>query len=316
MNSWLEYLAFLHWQEQVLMLDDFHRVFQNLQQIHRPEDLASHILHPRTRLYVKDKKDWWKQAEKDHQTTLKSGLEVAWPYHPSYPPPFLNMPHPPALISWKGLPVWKNRFLISIVGSRHPHTDTLMWMDTHLSVFLKNNHSHIGVVSGGARGVDQKAHALSLAYQIPTLCFLPCGLEYLYPRDLKKWLNPVLEGGGAFVSLFGPSQPMRKSYFHIRNEALAHLSPIVFIAQASLRSGTMVTARFALSAGTTVCTLPASPLYSAYKGNLSLINDGAFMMRDELDFQTLYEACKITSSSSPSPGEAKNQTGPPIGGDF
>ena len=291
-------------------------MFQHLPQIHRPEDLAPHILHPQTRLYVKDKKEWWKQAEKDRQTTLKLGLKVTWPYHPDYPPPFLNMPHPPALLSWKGTPVWKNRFLISIVGSRHPHTDTLKWMDTHLSAFLKNNHSHIGVVSGGARGVDQKAHALSLAYNIPTLCFLPCGLGHFYPRDLKKWLNPVLQGGGAFVSLFGLSQFMRKSYFHTRNEALAHLSPIVFIAQASLRSGTMVTARFALSAGTTVCTLPASPLYSGYKGNLNLINDGAFMMRDELDFQALYEASKLTSPPPPPPEEQKNRTGPPIGQAF
>ena len=149
-------------------------------------------------------------------------------------------------------------------------------------------------MSGGARGVDQKAHALSLSCQIPTLCFLPCGIKYFYPADLKEWFAPVLKGGGGFISVFALSAPMRKSHFHIRNEVLAYMSHLVFIAQASLRSGTMVTARFALNADTTLCTLPFSPLYMGCKGNLSLINDGSFMIRDHMDMETLYQSCALS----------------------
>ncbi len=296
MDSWLEYLAFLSWQNQKIALEDFQRVFQNQKDIFRPEDITPLVSCPETRSYMQNQPHWWKKALQDRGTTRLLNVKTAWPYHPDYPKKLLNMRKPPPLLSWTGQ-LKTDGFLFSVVGSRTPYTDTLLWMDRYLSVFLKSQ-SDLVLMSGGAKGVDQKAHALSLSCEVPTLCFLPCGLKYFYPRDLRKWREPVLKSGGGFVSVFPLASPMRKFHFHVRNEVLAYMSHLIFIVQAALRSGTMVTARFALNAGTTLCTLPFSPLYGGCKGNLSLINDGCFMVRDHMDMEVLYQSCKLTSDLS------------------
>ena len=284
----MEYLAFLSWQGVSVSVRDFKKIL-NGASIKGPEDLIKVVSHAGARQYLIDNTPQWiKQVECSKQHCKEGGISYAWPFHPDYPPALLNMPRPPMLITWRGKPCWKNRFLLSIVGSRRPYTDTLNWMDIHLSEFLKNK-KNICVASGGARGVDQKAHALCLASESPTLCFLPCGINHFYPADLRKWSAPILEGGGAFLSVFHPNDPIRKSYFHTRNEVLAFFSDLVFIAQAQMRSGTMVTGRYALNAGVNIAAIPGSPLYDGYKGNLSLINDGCFMIRDHLDLETLYQ---------------------------
>ncbi len=290
MESYLEYLAFLSWQGQTLNLQDFKKIHKEECTIRSLDDMVHVVSHPATKKYLREhKKEWYKQAEQDKKACEKEGVHITWPFHVDYPPTLLNMHHPPWLISWRGKSCWKNRFLLSIVGSRHPYTDTLLWMDTHLSAFLKTKKD-ICIASGGARGVDQKAHALCLANKLPTLCFLPCGIKNFYPANLCRWSESILEEGGAFLSVFPLDAPMHKSHFHVRNEVLAFFSDLVFIAQADMRSGTMVTGRYALNAGVNIATIPGSPLYSGYKGNLSLINDGCFMIRDYLDLETLYQS--------------------------
>ena len=291
MNSWLEYLAFLSWQKQAITLADFKNIHQQAENIRSVEDLQFYISHPEVRQFLHINREWWKRAERDKKECERMGVSTAWPYHADYPKALLHWEQAPALISWKGQACWKDHFLLSIVGSRKASTDTLLWMDVHLSSFLKKQK--LCVMSGGARGVDQKAHALCLSSGNPTVCFLPCGIKHYYPYDLRKWTSSILDSGGALLSVFSAEDMMRKAYFHIRNRVLAFMSNMVFIMQAEMRSGTMVTARYALHAGAVMCTLPGSPLYSIYQGNLQLINDGAFMIRDNRDLETLYNSSQL-----------------------
>ena len=293
MESYLEYLAFLSWQSPLVALEDFKKVVQNQENIGSVEDLTDYLSHPRMKTYTQMEKTWWKQAEQSQKDCRLAGVKAVWPFHPDYPEALFKMERPPALISWRGQVKWQDLFLFAVVGSRRPYQDTLLWMDTHLSLFLKRRKDNFCVLSGGARGVDQKAHALALAHQKPTLCFLPCGIANYYPADLKKWEKHIIDGGGALVSVFPFSAQIQKSYFHVRNQVMAYLSQLLFIAQAQLRSGTMVTARYALHAGSPIAVLPGSPLHTGYGGSLSLINDGCFMIRDHLDLETLYQSCKI-----------------------
>ena len=299
MHSWLEYLAFLSWQNQKVQLKDFKKVRQHQDNIHSAEDLQFYISHPETRQFLAVEKNWWKQAEQDQKECQSLEVKTAWPFHSDYPKALLHCEQAPALISWKGQACWKNHFLFSVVGSRRASDDTLLWLDIHFSRFLKRNS--LCLMSGGARGVDQKAHALCLASKNPTLCFLPCGIKHYYPADLRKWEKPVLDSGGALLSVFASQDRMQKSYFHIRNRVLAFMSDLVFIAQAELRSGTMVTANYALHAGTALCALPGNPLYSIYQGGLRLISEGAFMIRDSLDLETLYQSCRYFSAENTKP---------------
>ena len=75
---------------------------------------------------------------------------------------------------------------------------------------------------------------------------------------------------------------MRKSFFHIRNALLACYSKLVLVGQAQIRSGTMLTARKALDYGV--------PVAAPWTGNLQLIYDGAYLLRDDIDLSLLIES--------------------------
>ncbi len=295
----MEYLAFLSHQRQTVCLKDFKKLRKKLKEelIKDPSDIVRLISNPMVKQYLKNNNpNWWKQAEKDKKECTQLGISYTYPFHEDYPTRLLDMKHPPLCITWKGKACWKNNFILSVVGSRHAYSDTLLWMDMHLSSFLKGKKNII-IASGGARGVDQKAHSLSLANSLPTLCFLPCGIKDYYPKDLYKWSEAILKEGGAFLSVFPLDEPIKKFHFYIRNQVLAFFSHLIFIAQAELRSGTMMTARCALNAGVNLASLPGSPLHSGYHGNLSLIHDGCLMIRDHLDLETFYQSMLITSPS-------------------
>jgi len=186
------------------------------------------------------------------------------------------------------VPAWLKHFQFCVVGSRKIHPSTCQWMDHFLSIFLSKYP--ICLLSGGARGVDQKGHALAIRSQTPTICFLPCGLSNIYPASLKEWRRPILQTGGAFLSPFPPEYQIQKSFFRYRNSIMARMSHLVFILQAEERSGSMITAKKAAHLGVTLCTLPGPVMNPLFSGNLKLINEGIFMIRDGQDLETLYQA--------------------------
>lgn len=78
--------------------------------------------------------------------------------------------------------MWLTNQGLSVVGSREPSLMSRTWMDEQLGAFLDSNS--VFTVSGGARGVDQKAHLLSLKHGRPTVVFIPSGLDQIYPSSL------------------------------------------------------------------------------------------------------------------------------------
>ena len=131
-------------------------------------------------------------------------------------------------------------------------------MDFYLPSLIQEKH--ICVVSGGARGIDQKAHSIAIRSKSPSLCFLPSGLDHFYPESLKSLRKGILDSGGTFISCFPPWAKMYKSYFHIRNSLMSAYSSLVVILQAQIRSGTMLTARKALDYGIPLGVLPGPAL--------------------------------------------------------
>lgn len=196
---------------------------------------------------------------------------------------------PPLLYVW-GNPIWTKRKTLGVVGSREPSKDALSWMDLHLPQGVSDQYC---VVSGGARGVDQRAHQISLISGLPTVVVLPSGFQQIYPATLSTWIDPILDGGGCFLSFWPKGQVMRKGHFHMRNRFLAALSDHLLVVEARRRSGTMLTAQYAMELGRSVATLPSSPMSEASLGNLDLIVDGAVPLRDQYDLKV------FLSSSSP-----------------
>lgn len=195
-----------------------------------------------------------------------------------YPKAFMDLDNPPLALSYWGQPVWKDRKCLAVVGSRNPSQQTLQWLDEFLPEVIKS--TEVCLVSGGARGVDQKVHSISIRNNNPTVCFVPSGLFELYPKSLVRFVRPIIEAGGAVVSQFSPVQPMFKSNFYARNRLIAAISKYVFIAEANARSGSYLTARMAIELGRPVGALPFFPCSQSGEGNLNLLFDGADMIKN------------------------------------
>ena len=285
--AWEQYLALLNWQGQKIHLQDFEDLRNR--SIQSPEEIPSLIQNPKVKAYTLENKNWLKTVKEQLLLCEEKSIQLTWPGEPHYPKPLNFYKNAPTLISYKGPPSWQNHFSFCVVGSRKSSPETLAWMDHFLGPFLSSNKKII-LLSGGARGIDQKSHSLALRVGRPTLCFLPCGILNFYPESLQNWEAPILKGGGAFISPFPPHLSIRKSFFHYRNALMVRMSQLVLAAQAEKRSGSMLTARLAGLYGVTLCTLPGPALNPLFSGNLDLINNGAFMIRDKTDLQVLYDS--------------------------
>jgi DNA processing protein len=247
-----------------------------------------------TRKYLESRSDWRTQAETLSQKCEDLKIEILYPGHSSYPTCFFELPDPPLFLSVLGqLPSSEMRGL-AIVGSREPSRLTVDWLQDELPLVLKN--SALTVISGGARGVDQRAHRAALLAGRPTFVFLPSGLENFYPRELISWRSEVLEAGGAFLSELALQCEMKKHHFIHRNRLIAALARLVFVVEARRKSGSLLTADTALKIGRPLCALPGAPLVTGSQGTTDLLFMGAFPIRDAYDLITLFEISAPRSS--------------------
>ncbi len=216
------------------------------------------------------------------------GISFTYPSHPDYPKTFYRMKEPPLFLEYKGHPVWNQKTCLSVVGSRQEDALTRLWLESELVELL--NQSPICLVSGGAKGVDQIVHRCALRANSPTIVVLPSGLSELYPNDLKLMEKWILSTGGALLSEFEMDQKIHKHHFYFRNRLIANLSSVTLVAQAQLKSGTLLTVHHALESGRVVATIPAHPQQRMFSGNVQLLQDGAIQILNAQDLDTLLKA--------------------------
>ncbi|MEZ4872385.1 MAG: DNA-processing protein DprA [Bdellovibrionales bacterium] len=201
-----------------------------------------------------------------------------------YPKNFACMEQPPIGMTYFGNECWVQKPGVAVVGSRQPHHLTIEWLNMELSLALQTTDYY--TISGGARGVDQAVHLVSLRQNTATVSFMPSGLSCLYPKSFQYWAHEITEQGGAIVSQFSPFAPMYKSHFHARNRLIAGLCDFLIVAEARCRSGSLLTAKLALEMHKNIGVVPCSPMLTTGRGGLDLIFDGAQMLRDHLDVTT------------------------------
>lgn len=205
-----------------------------------------------------------------------------------YPADFYLMEDPPLAVSFLGSPAWLLGRSLSVVGSRDPRDESVSWMEMEFGEFL--NQERVHVVSGGARGIDQKAHSLALRRDLPTTVILPSGLGSIYPSALESWKKSVLASGGCFLSEYAFEQPMRKHFFLHRNRLIAALGQMILLVEARRRSGSLISADQAIKVGRPVMVVPGHPQDKNFSGNLDLLADGALLVRDAQDLGFFYRS--------------------------
>lgn len=208
-----------------------------------------------------------------------------------YPESWLGLSTAPLVFHFVGSPSWLTQPLVAVVGSRHPMQESLRWMEWHLSQFL--NASRAVVVSGGARGIDMKAHVLAVQSHLPTVAAMPVGLMSRYPKSFHDIEADIIKCGGAVLSAFPPDWPLHKVNFLKRNQLIAALAKFTVVVEARRRSGSMLTARAAQLLDRPVGAVPSSPLRASGLGTLDLLAENALLLRDHLDLTAAWGRSQV-----------------------
>ena len=136
------------------------------------------------------------------------------------------------------------------------------------------------IVSGMARGVDTVAHQSAIEKGGQTIAVLGTGIEYCYPRENQN-LYDELKMHYLVMSEYPFMTAPKRKLFPFRNRIISGLSNSILVTQARQRSGTMITAGYALEQGKEVYCIPSR--YDDYNGCNELIKQGAKMVTNVYD---------------------------------
>ena len=197
----------------------------------------------------------------------------------SYPAQLAALPDPPPLLFALGNTGLLHAAQVAIVGSRHPTA-----AGRTLAARIAGDLVRQGLVitSGLARGIDAAAHEAALAAGGRTIAVCGTGLDICYPAQHRSLFEHIVREG-LVVSEFPPGTPPRAAHFPQRNRIISGLARGVVVIEAAANSGSLITARHALSQGREVFAVPGSPLNPLAAGCLSLIRQGAALVRDAAD---------------------------------
>ncbi|ABS64440.1 DNA protecting protein DprA [Parvibaculum lavamentivorans DS-1] len=216
-------------------------------------------------------------AEAELAKTEKTGARILVLGDEDFPPRLAAVDPPPPVISVAGDVALLARKSIAIVGSRNASAAGRRIAATMAETLGAEGYA---VVSGLARGIDTSAHRASLASG--TIAVLAGGLDIVYPEENRE-LQTAIASQGALVSEMPPGTSPQARHFPRRNRLISGLSLAVVVVEAALRSGSLITARFALEQGRDVFAVPGSPLDPRAQGANRLIKDGAPLVENAQD---------------------------------
>jgi len=190
---------------------------------------------------------------------------------PDYPGALLELGFAPPVLFFRGRRELLNRPALSIVGSRSASAQGL---DNARAFARTLSDAGLTIVSGLALGVDAAAHEGALAGASSTVAVVGTGLDRVYPAHNRE-LAHAIAARGALLSEFVPGTPPRAMNFPRRNRLISGLSRGVLVVEAALRSGSLITARYAGEQGREVFAIPGSIHSTLAKGCHRLIREGA-----------------------------------------
>ena len=198
----------------------------------------------------------------------------------AYPPLLASIPDPPLVLFVEGDPAVLGLPQLAVVGSRSPTPigrDTAQQFAEHLA------RSGLAITSGLALGIDAASHRGALRASGRTIAVLGCGLDSIYPRENAPLAADIVASGGALVADLPTGTPPLKHHFPRRNRIISGLSVGTLIVEATLRSGSLITARLAAEQGREVFAIPGSIHSPLSHGCHRLIRQGAKLVESTDD---------------------------------
>lgn len=223
-------------------------------------------------------------AEAELEAGRAAGARLLVRGAPDYPPALAEIPDPPPVLWLRGEAALLAAPSVAIVGARNASAVGL-----RLARMLAGDLSAAGypVISGLARGIDGAAHEAAL--EGGTAAALAGCVARVYPAEHAGLAERIAEHG-ALVSEAPIGLEPQARHFPRRNRIIAGLSRAVVLIEAAARSGSLITAEFALEQGREVMATPGSPLDPRSEGGNALIRQGAALVRRAEDVVEALEA--------------------------
>lgn len=222
--------------------------------------------------------NYHQEAEKAAAALELSGTRLVTLLDEDYPSLLKEIPDPPPFFYLKGkLPA--PGLSIAIVGSRRA---TEYGLSTTKRLAQELAEQGITIVSGLAAGVDAAAHRAAMQVSGATVGVLGCGIDIIYPKENRELYRAMAEQGG-IISEFSPGTEPEAPNFPRRNRIISGLSRGVLVVEAAEKSGSLITARFALEQGREVFAVPGNINFRASRGTNTLIKQGAKLVETVAD---------------------------------
>ena len=197
----------------------------------------------------------------------------------AYPQALLDIPDPPTLLYVRGRIDLLNRPSLAMVGSRHP---TPQGLDNAHQFAVALAKAGLVIVSGLALGIDAAAHQGALACGGDSIAVIGTGNDRIYPARNRE-LAIALAERGCVISEFPLGTPVAAANFPRRNRLISGLARAVLVVEATVDSGSLITARLAAEQGREVCAIPGSIHAPQARGCHKLIKQGAKLVETAED---------------------------------
>lgn len=220
----------------------------------------------------------------------KYNAKIVTLYNDEYPELLKNIHSSPIILYLNGKLI-RNEAAIAVVGSRNA---TQYGLKVAYDLAFGLARKGITIVSGMARGIDAAAHRGALDAGGRTIAVLGCGLDIVYPYENKDLMNRIVKSG-AVVTEYSIGIGPDARHFPQRNRIISGISLGVLVVEASQKSGSLITADFALEQNREVFAVPGQIGIKVSSGTNGLIKQGAKLVTCVED---ILEELNVSSSES------------------
>ncbi|WP_188152044.1 DNA-processing protein DprA [Teredinibacter waterburyi] len=200
--------------------------------------------------------------------------------HPNYPELLREIKRPPPILYVAGDVNRLSMPQIAVIGSRSPSPSGRSSAYDFSAALASAGFT---ITSGLALGVDTEAHKGALSVRGYTIAVLGTGLDVLYPQRNKSLADQILHNGGAIVSEFPLGTSAQPANFPQRNRIISALCYGTLVVEAAVRSGSLITARYAVQQNRELFAIPGSIHNPLARGCHALIKDGAKLVETAQD---------------------------------
>ena len=211
------------------------------------------------------------EAEKIESLINEKGISLITYFDYEYPEDLRNIDEAPYGLFYKGNISLLKEKIVGIVGSRMCTSYGSQITKLLTKELISYN---ITIISGGAKGIDSIAHKTAIDDGGNTIAVLGCGIDVVYPKQNLSLFKKI-EEVGLIISEFLPGSQPLPYHFPMRNRIISGLSKLIIVAEASSKSGSLITANYGAEQGKSVMAVPGSIFSQGSNGCNKLIRDGA-----------------------------------------